>query len=231
MFRKVNTSVSLCEPQVDLVTAPSGREKGEYTDGNGTEVYKAGVLVRPTVQFTVQSENMLSMLPRGMFRSSTNVLILFLQNIPKGQRLSDHDAKYDRRCTERPDDSRIHKSQNHVFVYGQDDLEITPSGRDPAEKRFDVSHVFLLPCRVTGVVAQSGIGSLFFSQHDQVTKGVHLGRLAVDGKGGSFKFSLRSSEDDQKNSNDREDGKYLEGILRSALGPLRKESSFPRLTQ
>jgi hypothetical protein len=48
VFWEMDAPVSLRKPQVDLVTAPSARQEGEYTDGKGTEVDKASVLVCPT---------------------------------------------------------------------------------------------------------------------------------------------------------------------------------------
>lgn len=48
MLCKMDTSISLCKPQIDLVATPTAGEKGEHADGNGTEVYEAGVLVGPT---------------------------------------------------------------------------------------------------------------------------------------------------------------------------------------
>jgi hypothetical protein len=50
MLRKMDTSVSLCKPQINLVATPTAGKKGEHADGNGTEVYEAGVLVRPTTE-------------------------------------------------------------------------------------------------------------------------------------------------------------------------------------
>lgn len=48
VFREMDTPVALRKPQVDFVTAPSAGQEGEYSDGKGTEVDEAGILVCPT---------------------------------------------------------------------------------------------------------------------------------------------------------------------------------------
>jgi hypothetical protein len=145
--------------------------------------------------------------------------------------LPDGGAKYDRRCAERPDDSGIQKGQNHVFVYGQNDLEVAPRGRDPVEERFDVFHALFRPHSLIRVSIQGYVGSFLFGEHYEITESIHLGRLAVDGEGGSFEFGLRSGKDYQEDSDECENGKNLECSLESALEIPYNDRNRDQLTQ
>lgn len=145
--------------------------------------------------------------------------------------MPDGSTKYDRRCPERPDDSGVQKSQTHVFVYGQNDLEVAPRGRRPVEERFDVSHALFLPHSLIRVGVQGYVGSFLFGEHYEITESIHLGRLAVDGKGGSFELGLRGSKDYQEDPDHGENGKNLECSLESALELPYNDRNRDQLTQ